>query len=59
VLGWVGTQIVENIGASISMLPLTGITLPLISYGLTSLIMILTALACVIVIQRDRNNDKI
>ena len=59
VMAWIGAQVVENIGASISMLPLTGITLPLISYGLTSLIMILTALACVIVIQRDRNLDKI
>lgn len=59
VMGWIGTQVVENIGASISLLPLTGITLPLISYGLTSLIMILTALACVIVVQRDRNLDHV
>lgn len=56
VLGWIGAQTTENIGASMSMLPLTGITLPLISYGLTSLVMVLTALACILVLHRDRTS---
>lgn len=57
VLGWLGAQVLENIGAAISLLPLTGITLPLISYGLTSLVMVLSALGCVVVIHRDRVLD--
>ena len=44
ILGQVGFQAIENIGAALSMLPLTGITLPLISYGLSSLVMTLTTL---------------
>ena len=54
VLGQVGFQAIENIGAALSMLPLTGITLPLISYGLSSLVMTLTTLALAYVVYRDR-----
>jgi rod shape determining protein RodA len=54
VLGVIGVQALENIGAALSMLPLTGITLPLISYGSSSLISVLTALGVVYVIYRDR-----
>ena len=54
ILGQVGFQAVENIGAALSMLPLTGITLPLISYGLSSLVMTLTTLGLAYVVYRDR-----
>ncbi|WP_425147998.1 FtsW/RodA/SpoVE family cell cycle protein [Deinococcus sp.] len=54
VLGQIGFQAIENIGAALSMLPLTGITLPLISYGLSSLIMTLTTLGLAYVVYRDR-----
>jgi rod shape determining protein RodA len=54
VLGVIGVQALENIGAALSMLPLTGITLPLISYGSSSLISVLSALGVVYVIYRDR-----
>ena len=54
VLGQLGVQTIENIGASLSMLPLTGITLPLVSYGLSSLVSVLTTLGLVYVIYRDR-----
>jgi rod shape determining protein RodA len=54
ILGQVGFQAVENIGAALSMLPLTGITLPLISYGLSSLVMTLTTLGLAYVMYRDR-----
>ncbi|MFC4452784.1 FtsW/RodA/SpoVE family cell cycle protein [Deinococcus sonorensis] len=54
VLGQIGFQAIENIGAALSMLPLTGITLPLISYGLSSLVSTLTTLALAYVVFRDR-----
>lgn len=54
VLGQLGVQTLENIGAALSMLPLTGITLPLVSYGLSSLVSVLTTLGMVWVVYRDR-----
>jgi cell division protein FtsW len=40
---WVGFQAFVNIGAMLSLLPLTGIPLPFISYGSSSMIMLLAA----------------
>ncbi len=54
VLGQIGFQVIENIGAALSVLPLTGITLPLISYGLSSLVSTLSTLGLAYVIYRDR-----
>ena len=54
VLGQIGFQAIENMGAALSMLPLTGITLPLVSYGLSSLVMVLTTLGAAYVVYRDR-----
>jgi len=52
VLAWLSTQAIINIGAMIGLLPLKGITLPLVSYGGTSLIMIMAALGVVFRISR-------
>ncbi|MVN89356.1 rod shape-determining protein RodA [Deinococcus sp. HMF7620] len=54
VLGQVGFQVIENVGAALSVLPLTGITLPLISYGLSSLVSTLATLGLAYVVHRDR-----
>ncbi len=54
VMGQIGVQALENIGAALSLLPLTGITLPLISYGSSSLISTLTTLGVAYVVYRDR-----
>ncbi|WP_309572162.1 FtsW/RodA/SpoVE family cell cycle protein [Deinococcus sp.] len=54
VLGQIGFQVVENIGAALSVLPLTGITLPMISYGLSSLVATLSTLGLAYVVHRDR-----
>ncbi|UBV42199.1 FtsW/RodA/SpoVE family cell cycle protein [Deinococcus taeanensis] len=59
VLGQIGFQVVENIGAALSVLPLTGITLPLISYGLSSLVSTLSTLAVAYVVYRDRYEGQI
>lgn len=47
VFAWLGVQSAINIGAMIGLLPLKGITLPLISYGGTSLIFVMAALGLV------------
>lgn len=57
ILGQLGVQTIENIGAALSMLPLTGITLPLVSYGLSSLVSVLSTLAIAYTIYRDRFNE--
>ena len=57
VLALLGFQVVENIGAAIGVAPLTGLTLPLVSYGVSSLLATATALGIVYVIHRDRYNE--
>lgn len=47
VLSMIGVQIFINIGMNIGMLPITGITLPLLSYGGSSLVSILICLGMV------------
>lgn len=44
IVGIVAVQVFINIGVVIGMLPVTGITLPLVSYGGSSLTLLLTAL---------------
>ena len=52
VLAWLSTQMLINIGAMIGLLPLKGITLPLISQGGTSLLFMTAALGLVFHISR-------
>ena len=52
VLAWLSTQMIVNIGSMLGLLPLKGITLPLISQGGTSLIFLTTALGIVFQISR-------
>ncbi len=52
VLAWLSTQTVINIGAMLGLLPLKGITLPLISQGGTSLVFLTAALGLAFQISR-------
>jgi len=57
VLAWLSTQMIINIGAMVGLLPLKGITLPLISQGGTSLIFLTAALGLVFQISRYTSYD--
>jgi len=52
IASWVAGQMFFNIGSNVALVPLTGIPLPLISYGGTSLIAILSALGIVLNISK-------
>ncbi|WP_409341242.1 stage V sporulation protein E [Paenibacillus sp. MBLB4367] len=52
IIGMVAVQVIINIGVVIGMFPVTGITLPLISYGGSSLTLMLTALGILLNISR-------
>lgn len=52
IFAWICTQAFVNIGAMTSIMPLTGVTLPLLSFGGTSLVFTLAALGVVFHISR-------
>jgi len=54
VLVFIGFQVLLNVGVTLGLAPVTGITLPLVSYGGTSLLSTLLGLAVVFVVHRDR-----
>lgn len=55
---WIGGQAFLNIGSMVSLVPLTGIPLPFVSYGGSSLVMILCACAILLNISRYANNEE-
>ncbi len=52
VFGWFGAHVILNIGAMIGIIPLTGITLPLLSFGGTSMLFVAAALGFVFQLSR-------
>lgn len=52
VFGWIGSHVVINIAAMTGLMPLTGITLPFLSYGGSSMMFIAAALGMVLHISR-------
>jgi cell division protein FtsW len=52
IVAWLGLQIVVNLGAVTGLLPITGVPLPLLSYGGSSLVVTLTALGILLNIAR-------
>ncbi len=55
IMGWLFWQSLLNIGAMIGMVPLTGVPLPFISYGGTSLLVLMTAIGVVLNISKYKN----
>lgn len=62
VFGWVATHTIVNIAAMTGIFPLTGITLPLLSFGGTSMLFIMMGLGIVFGLSRytghDRKNER-
>lgn len=52
VFGWIFTHTVVNIGAMLGIFPLTGVTLPFLSFGGTSLLFIMMALGLAFQVSR-------
>lgn len=52
IIAWFGFQSAINIGAIVSILPLTGVPLPLVSYGGSSLVILLSAFGILLNISR-------
>ncbi len=59
VFGWIFSHAAVNIGAMLGVFPLTGITLPFVSFGGTSLVFMLGALGLVYQISRYTTYEKL
>ncbi|MDR1969970.1 MAG: FtsW/RodA/SpoVE family cell cycle protein [Candidatus Nomurabacteria bacterium] len=59
VFGWLTAHVIMNIGAMTHLLPLTGITLPLVSLGGTSMLFIMMSLGVVFAISRYTTHRKV
>ena len=59
VFGWLRAHVVMNIASMIGLIPLTGITLPLLSFGGTSMIFMSGALGVVFQLSRYTNHKSV
>ncbi|AEB11825.1 rod shape-determining protein RodA [Marinithermus hydrothermalis] len=57
VLSFIAFQVLVNVGVTLGLAPVTGITLPLMSYGGTSLLSTYVALGLALLVYRDRFRD--
>jgi len=58
IASWLAIQITVNLAAMLALIPLTGVPLPFISYGGSSLIVNLTAVGLLLNISRYQLNPK-
>jgi len=55
IMSWIGFQSFVNISAMVGLLPITGLPLPFVSYGSSSLVVLFAAIGIVINISRQMN----
>jgi cell division protein FtsW len=53
VIGWIGLQAVINLGAVTGLLPITGVPLPLVSFGGTALVVTLAGVGVLVSVARS------
>lgn len=53
IIGWLGLQTIVNLGAVTGLLPITGVPLPFVSFGGSSLVICLTAVGILVSIARS------
>jgi cell division protein FtsW len=53
VIGWIGLQAIVNMGAVTGLLPITGVPLPLVSFGGTALVVTLAGIGVLASVARD------
>jgi cell division protein FtsW len=53
IVGWIGVQAIVNMGAVTGLLPITGIPLPLVSFGGTALVVTLAGIGMLASVARD------
>lgn len=58
ILTMLAFQVLVNIGVTLGLAPVTGLTLPLFSYGGSSLLMVYLALSLAVLIHRDRYRQR-
>ncbi len=58
IASWIGIQAVINIAANVSLMPLTGIPLPFVSFGSTSLVITLAAVGILLNIAQQRRSHR-
>ena len=56
IIGWIGIQALINLGAMVALVPLTGLPLPFISYGGSSLIVVMTGVGVLLNISKCSNS---
>jgi len=56
ITSWVAYQVIMNIAATVALIPLTGVPLPLVSYGGSSLIVVLTGLGILVNISKFKSH---
>lgn len=59
IMTWIAFQVFINIGAMLSIVPLTGIPLPFVSYGGSSLIVLMTAMGIVTNVSRHMKGGRL
>jgi cell division protein FtsW len=58
IMGMIGIQALINIGGVTNTIPLTGVTLPFISYGGSSILVLMASIGIVIGLSREQNKDE-